>query len=392
MFKRTKTLKGAGRMLTAAALALALGVGAYAADTTKKAAFGKRKAAPAADLGNRLVSPPEGPFTPTTEQLIDPATLGKDKTGTMMLLHINDVHEILKPPARLGGLAYVAGYANGVRAKRPDTIFLDAGDILEKGDAMSRASKGEASYRVLGAIGLDATVPGNHDFVFGLEKLLANIKLVNLPCICTGMIYNDTKESVLPETMIKQIGSVKVGIIGATIGRTARSVRPTTQFKDPELGRRINELALQLEPKVDLTILVLHNGTWAGKMLAKAAPTVDIVITGHTNEVTEKPLKSETGALVVGVGRAGQWVGTMDLVVDRDQKKVAKYTYVMAPMDHQKIQPDEKVAKLVDEMDKKWTPKDAATGAPASAGGKKGQAARSGKKGKRKGAFAAFGQ
>jgi 5'-nucleotidase len=359
-----RTLRGAGATWAAITLILLLGAGAFAA-------------APAGPAPNK----PTEPIRPTTEQLIDAATLSHDRTGTLMLLHINDVHEILKPPAHgLGGLAYVAGYANGVRSKRPDTVFVDAGDILEKGDAMSKASRGEASYRTLGAIGLDCTVPGNHDFVFGLDKLQENIKLVNLPIICAGMDYEDTKQPVLPETMVKKVGDLKIGFIGATVPRPIHNARAVQIVDQTTLGTRIDALAKKLEPEVDLTILVLHNGTWAGKMMAKAAPTVDIVVTGHTNEVTQAPMKAETGALVVGVGRAGQWVGTLDMVVDRDRKKIGKYTYELVPMDHAKIKPDEKVAQLIDELDKKWTPKD--VGAPGAA---KAKASGTGKGGKGKG-------
>jgi 2',3'-cyclic-nucleotide 2'-phosphodiesterase (5'-nucleotidase family) len=309
---------------------------------------------------------PTGPIVPTSEQLIDTATLSKDHAASLMLLHINDVHETLKPPAHgLGGLAYVAGYANQVRTKRPDTIFIDAGDILQKGDAMSKASLGEASYRALGAIGLDCTVPGNHDFNYGLENWLQNIRRVNLPIICAGLTYTDTNEPLLPETMIKQVGDLKIGLIGATVPRGIPGARPVKLMEREQMGAKINELARKLEPQVDLTILVLHMGTWAGKMMAKAAPTLDIVVTGHTNEVTQAPMKGETGALVVGVGRAGQWVGTHDLVVDCDRKQIAKYTYVLVPMDHAKIKPDEKVAQLIDELDKKWTPKGETAGAAA---------------------------
>ena len=354
------------RLILSAILLAALGAGAFAADSGK-AALEKK-------TSKDFMENPTGPFHSTTEQLIDEAVLRQHRSGKLLLLHINDVHEILKPPPKgLGGLAYVAGYVNQVRAQRKDTLFVDAGDILEKGDTMSRVSRGEASYRVLGSIGLDCTVPGNHDFVFGLDRLLENIKLVNLPIICTGMTYNDTKESVLPESMIKQVGSLKIGLIGATIGRSARSTRPVTQFANPELGQRINELAGKLEREVDLTILVLHNGTWAGRLMAKAAPAVDLVVCGHSNEVTEAPMKADTGALVVDVGRAGQWVGTMDLIVDCNQKKIARYTYEMIPMDHSKVQPDPQVARLIDELDRKWCPEDYLPNASTAEGAKTSQ-------------------
>ena len=43
--------------------------------------------------------------------------------------------------------------------------------------------------------------------------------------------------------------------------------------------------------------------------------------------------------------------------MDRDQKKIAKYTFELIPMDHGKIKPDAKVAGLIDDLDKKWSPK-----------------------------------
>jgi 2',3'-cyclic-nucleotide 2'-phosphodiesterase (5'-nucleotidase family) len=345
--------------LVSLALTLALTLATHAAD---KAPAKEDSELLEAVQGMQGVHQITGPLKPTTEQLIAPAALAGHRIGTLVLLHTNDIHDILKAPkGGLGGLAYVAGYANSMRAKHPDTLFLDAGDIQEKGDKMGPVSQGEASFRALASIGIDAGVPGNHDFVYGLDRLLANVQLAHYPILCAGMFYDDTKESALPESMIKQVGSLKIGIIGATVPRSAHSGgRAVTQLAGAALGARIDEIARRLEPQVDLTVLVIHNGTAAAKNMAKAAPTLDIVVAGHTNEITEAPVKAETGALVITVGRAGQWVGTLDLVVDRDQKKVAKYTYELIPMDHAKITPDAKVAKLIDDLDRKWCPDEAA--------------------------------
>jgi 2',3'-cyclic-nucleotide 2'-phosphodiesterase (5'-nucleotidase family) len=296
-----------------------------------------------------------GPIKLSSKDLIPSSALSGHRTASLVILHTNDIHDILKAPAKgLGGLAYVAGYVGHVRAMRADTLYLDAGDIQEKGDRMGPASKGEASFRALASTGLNATVPGNHDFVYGLDTLLANVKRSGIPILCAGMFYDDTREPVLPESMIKQVGSLRVGIIGATVPRSAHSKRPVTQLAGAALGKRIDEIARRLESQVDLTVLVVHNGTFAAKALAKAAPTLDVVVCGHTNEITEAPIECETGAVVVTVGRAGQWVGNLDLVIDRDARKVAHYRYELVPMDHDKIKPDEKVARLIDEMDRKW--------------------------------------
>ncbi|MCX7015024.1 MAG: metallophosphoesterase, partial [Candidatus Sumerlaeota bacterium] len=317
-------------------------------------------AAPAPKDKEEKINMPTGPLVPTTEQLIDADTLASHPTGTLLVLHTNDIHDIIKPQADnpLGGMAYISGYVHQMRQKRPDTLMLDAGDLMQKGDTLGPASKGEAPYRALGAIGCDCTVPGNHDFAYGVDAFRNNIQLAGLNAICAGMVYEKTQKPLFPETLEKQVGSLKIGMIGGTANTSTPSDKngKIIKFAQPELGKRVNELAQEMEPRVDLTIMILHNGTQAGLAIAKAAPAVDVVVCGHTNEVTEKPLKAESGALIVEVGRAGLWVGSLDMVVDRDEKKIGKYTYEMIPTDHKKIQPDEQLAQQIDEWEKKWCP------------------------------------
>ncbi len=287
------------------------------------------------------------------------------KTATLLLLHTNDIHDIVAAPAKgPGGMAYLSGYIHGLKAKRPDVVALNAGDLLEKGDRMCIASKGEVSYRAFGATGHDVTIPGNHDFVYGLDKLLTNAQLSGVPMICAGIYDEKTNKPLFPETFEKKFGNVRVGVIGATIDnvvrRNNRNANAPTYKQltgagaSTELAEHINRLAKELEPRVDLTVLVVHNGLWMGKKLANAAPMIDVVITGHTNEVTPEPVKSNTGAIVLAVGRAGKWVGTMDMVVDLEGKRIAKYTYQMTPMDHAQVKPDEKLAAQIGQWDKQW--------------------------------------
>lgn len=298
---------------------------------------------------------PRGPFVVTSETLIPNTEVAGHRTDTMVVLHTNDIHDILKAPTKgLGGLAYVAGYVKSVRAKRSDVLFVDAGDIQEKGDAMGPLSKGEASYLALGSIGLDVTVPGNHDFIYGLPRLLENTQRAKMPILCAGMFYEDTKETVFPEFLIKRIGGLRVGLIGATVPRSAHSERPVKQLELQLLGQRIESLARKMESDVDVTVLVIHNGTAASQALAKAAPQLDVIVCGHTNEITERPLRTESNALIVTVGRAGQWVGQLDLTVDTERKRVSRYSYVLVPMDHEKVQPDERVAAVIADLDRRW--------------------------------------
>ena len=327
------------------------------------AAATTRPAAP--KLGRRQLekAPPKptAPLIPVTEQLIPAETLAKDPTGRLLILHHNDLHDGIKPrPRKLGGMAYIGGYIKSVRAQRTDTLVLNAGDNIQNshgGDYMGLGSKGEASYRALGASGCDITVPGDHDFVFGLAKLQENLKVAGVTMLDAGITFADGGQKVFPEFVIRQVGDVKVGIIGATRKQSFGVAQDPRRLRnlDPEaLGKHIDELARRMEGEVDLTILVVHDGTYGAKLLANAAPTVDVVVCGHSNEVTQTPMKADSGALVVNMGGHGTYLGSLDLVVDKTEKKIGKYTLETIPIDTKKIEPDPELQRQIAEWDQKW--------------------------------------
>lgn len=319
-------------------------------------------------LSRETKAPPKpmGPLVPVTEQLIPAETLAKDPTGTLLILHHNDLHDGIKPrPRKLGGMAYIGGYVKSVRARRDDVLVLNAGDNIQNshgGDYMGLGSQGEASFRALGASGCDITVMGDHDFIFGLDKLQENLKAAGVTMVTAGVAYQDTGELVFPECLIRQVGGVKVGVIGAA-RKYSYGVTPGARrligLEPPALFKRVNELARKLENQVDLTVVVYHEGTYGSKLLAAAAPMVDVVVCGHDNEVTQTPMKADTGALIVNMGGHGNYVGSLDLVVDKARKQIGRYTLDVVPIDRDKIRPDPEMEALIREWDKTWGSKPA---------------------------------
>lgn len=321
----------------------------------------------------------------TTSQVIPAETLAKHRTSTLLLLHVNDIHDIIKAPESnvSGGMAYIAGYVHQMRAQRPDVLMLDAGDLLQKGDTLGVASKGEATFRALGAIGCDLTVPGNHDFAYGVEQYRRCLKAPGLSAVCAGMEYTDNHESVFPPYKEFKIGEARIAVIGATANTNEPKdgSRVIRKFPNPELGQRIHKLAQELRTRTDLLIVLLHNGTDAANALSKAAPEIQLFVCGHSNEVAEKTIITESGALILEVGRAGQWVGKLDAVVDLDEKKLGKYSYQMATMDRSIIQPDEKLEDLISAWEKQWCPEATETLAQAPQGLKAGGMGQMGEQG-----------
>jgi 2',3'-cyclic-nucleotide 2'-phosphodiesterase (5'-nucleotidase family) len=306
------------------------------------------------------VNRPTGPLLPTTKELIAPDVLAAHQTATLLILHSNDIHDILKAPDgdAPGGIATLSAYVHDMKAKRPDVLMLDAGDLLQKGDLMSVVSKGEVAYRSLGMIGCDLTVPGNHDFAYGVAAFRKNLELAGISAVCAGMDYTDTGESVFPPYKMFTFGKLRVGVIGATapVGNPNENGRAIRKLPGPELGQRVHQIALELKPRVDLLICLLHNGTGAALGLSKAAPEIPIFVCGHSNEVTQAPIVSPSGALITEVGRAGQWLGSLDLTFDLDEHRIGKWTFQMVEMDRDAIEPDAALERQLSEWERQWCP------------------------------------
>ena len=96
--------------------------------------------------------------------------------GDIVILYTNDVHNVtmsstgvpnLTPYAKLA--AYKAEMAEIVGAG--NVTLIDAGDSVQ-GKAIGVLTKGGFPVEIMNEIGYDIFVPGNHEFDYGMERML----------------------------------------------------------------------------------------------------------------------------------------------------------------------------------------------------------------------------
>ena len=93
------------------------------------------------------------------------------------VLHTNDTHSQIDPirdndrsyPGK-GGVARRATLVKRIRKENPNTLMLDAGDVMQ-GTPYFNFYKGEVEYKAMSLIGYDAGTLGNHEFDNGVESL-----------------------------------------------------------------------------------------------------------------------------------------------------------------------------------------------------------------------------
>ena len=109
-----------------------------------------------------------------------------------------------------------------------DVLLVDNGDALQ-GEPIGLFSGGEAVIDVMNVMGYDVAIPGNHDFDYGVEQLLALTKKANFPYICCN--FENKGKLVFDPWIIKEIGGLKIGFVGVTTPDTIRSSVPRN-FQD----------------------------------------------------------------------------------------------------------------------------------------------------------------
>ncbi len=263
------------------------------------------------------------------------------ETDTVCILHTNDIHDHVRSGyGGLGGLPYVSGYVKSVRAERKDTLLVDAGDVMHKGDMVAARSESKIVFEALGKIGYDAGAPGNHDIADGLATQQNRADAAGFPVVCINAV-GEGKSPFFAPSKIVDVDGVKVGVIGLTAPRAGvLSVADTAKVVAKEAAR--------LEPMVQLTIAVCHVGSRNCAAISRNAPAVDVFVAGHQHEVLKTPkVVPETGALIISAGSNAHYVGRLELTIDLDSEDIVEHTGRLVPMEHDRIPCDDALAQWI---------------------------------------------
>ena len=143
------------------------------------------------------------------------------------ILHTNDTHSQIDPlPANdanagKGGVARRATLVKRVRKENPNTLLVDAGDVLQ-GTPYFNFYKGEVEYKAMSAIGYDVGTLGNHEFDNGVEALAAALKFANFDIVSANYDVKGTVlEARVKRYVVKTVGGIRIGLFGLGVSPVA---------------------------------------------------------------------------------------------------------------------------------------------------------------------------
>lgn len=273
--------------------------------------------------------------------------LASDDFITITILHTNDIHCHIEPftgsnerYSGKGGVARISEFAKMQRAKNPNTLLLDAGDMFQ-GTPYFNYFKGELVLKVMSGAGYDAGTIGNHEFDNGLQGILDPLPNAKFPVINSNYDFSDTVlAGKFPRYKIFNRDGVKIGVYGLGIelqGLVGEKNYGNTVYNDPLKVALEMEQFLKNDQGCDLVVCLSHLGLKydgnkvSDMVLADETSLTDLIIGGHTHTYLEEPIiqKNKAGNEII-VNQAwwgGLAMGKIDFVFERlGKNKKATFT------------------------------------------------------------------
>jgi 2',3'-cyclic-nucleotide 2'-phosphodiesterase (5'-nucleotidase family) len=262
--------------------------------------------------------------------------LGGAVSKTITVVHTNDVHGRILGDDSNGilGLARVATIVEQTRAENPNTLVLDGGDALH-GTNEAQFFAGASVVNAMNCVGVDVMVPGNHDFNYGYEHLLALEQDAAFDIVSSNVLAatdGESGESLLEPYVIRELAGLKVGIFGLSSVDTPTLTHPKNvvglTFVDPiaTAAAMVEDLA-----DADCIIALTHVGHDIDRQLADSVPEIDLIIGGHSHtevldaEKVNQTYIAQTGEHTKNIGREhlvfyqGELVGVFSDPVSFDE-------------------------------------------------------------------------
>ena len=310
-------------------------------------------------------------------------SVSNNKLEKLYILSINDLHgHIMRDEKGRNGLSSLAYMINSYRNKSAldDVVLIANGDMFQ-GQAVSNLTYGESVINVMNHMDFNMMGIGNHEFDWGLEKVLtywdnnndngeANFPLVN------SNVYDKTNnlvtqnDKVVPYTIIQK-ENLRIGICSAIDPEQESSILKSRienyDFKDTVQSIGNTAQILRRDEKCDIVIANIHDGVSDNNVESKnnkaiaalnGTKKIDALINGHTHYRNSGTIaRSDSKPLpIVQAGSSGEALGIITLTLNKEKEVTAvsaeqKYTDTNYDKDIEALVSDE-YNKIKDQVEK----------------------------------------
>lgn len=203
--------------------------------------------------------------------------------ATLTIIHTNDLHGRLTPPA--------AARLRELVASRPGAVLLDAGDAVSAGNLGFRPG-GEPVLSLMSELGYEAMTLGNRETHPRREIFPRKIDRARFSLLCANIEARGNAPLPVRPSVLVERGGARLAVFGLTVPMFTR--RQWSQslcdywFSPPiETAERLYP---QLRREADLVIALTHLGFRQDLELAARLPELDLIVGGHSHTDLDEPV------------------------------------------------------------------------------------------------------
>jgi len=198
-----------------------------------------------------------------------------------------------------------------IRKDEPSVLLLDCGAVFDK----SRDTV-ELHLKAMERMGYDALNLGSQEFAFGKEFLEYTHSSVSFPYIASNLLYRGSKIPWTREYIIKEVGGIKVAILGVLNPDDLTNMKQTLvaglEVIPPETA--LKRLLPEVRGKADLVILLSRFDVIGTFALVKATQGVDVAISSGSDAIYL--VREPENTVLLQTGAQGEKMGLLKISLD----------------------------------------------------------------------------
>ena len=254
------------------------------------------------------------------------------------VIYTNDIHTYINnrksnDEKKAKNLSYsvLSALKEDIASQGKEVILVDAGDHIQ-GTAYGDMDKGATIIQIMNETGYDLATLGNHEFDYGISRILELINKADFPYISCSFYKTEDGRPVLPAYKIIEKGGIKIAFIGISTPESITKSTPTF-FMDKDgnllynfysgedgsdLYASVQKAIDEAKPQADYVIALGHLGVdlssvpFTSRELIEHTHGLDAFIDGHSHTLIEHDyvqdakgkdvLLTQTGAYFKGIG------------------------------------------------------------------------------------------
>ena len=268
------------------------------------------------------------------------------ETVKLTILGVGDIYSFGGAKDR-GGFARLNAVAKAEKAANPNTIYVFDGDMFSP-SLLSGFDKGAHTVELTNLVPFDIAVPGNHEFDFGTDHFLANMKLSKYPWAALNITHADGSPiEGLGGTIIKEVAGLKVALVPVAQDTTPELSSPGDWKFGNTVKTAVDGAKAARADGADIVVCVVQAEHSHDREIM-ASQACDVIMSGDDHDY----MTGYDGITAyVETSTEAKYLDPLDLAVtitEKDGKRSVSWEPTFRFIDTKTVTPDPETQKVVD--------------------------------------------